>query len=525
MPDGSSQGPQNAHVHGAHQPGRKSTTDASASQSRQTEHCSGTAGTAANPVLTAVLTEEHATWLEERAIDPEIAVAHGLRSAVVLGQGSWFGIPYGNGAVQFRRTDEKQYRWQQGSALDWWNKDAITDTTLSSFPLVVTEGVLDALSVLSAGHPRVVSVPVGAPSTEDTEGNRKYQFIADSLDILRDVETIILAVDGDAPGMNLMHDLAIRLGKRRCKYVEYPDNAKDPNDVALRYGHKALAAVLNGAKWCRVTGLYRMEDLPPAPDRYGISTMMPGLSDYFRMRKGDFTVITGVPGSGKSTIVNDICCRMAKHHQWRTCFASFEQKPQTDHKRALRTWFCRKPEKDCSAIELTKADAWINAYFSFIVPPIDEDASMAWVLERMSAAVVRYGADICVIDPWNEMDHDRPRDVSMTDYVGLAIRQIKRFAPEWDVHFIVVAHPAKIKRDNSGTMPEPTLYDIADSAHFFNKPDVGIVIHPARDEQHGEHTRVIVKKVRYRDQIGKPGLVRMTYDRYTAKFQAVMATM
>lgn len=509
-------------AHGARQQGRKNGTDAYHSPSSETDHSFSTAGTAGKPELIGILTESHAQWLEDRNIDPEIATRYGVESAKGLGTGSWIGWRYPNNGIQFRRTDAKEYRWLKGSKLDWWNKDSLFDATLVDTPLVITEGVLDALSALSAGYRRVVSVPIGAPSSEDTTGNRKYSFIADSLDDLKGFKEIILAVDGDEPGLNLQHDLSIRLNRGRCKYVEYPDGTKDLNDVARLFGFNAVVNTLQTARWCHVPGLFRMSELPPIPYAKPFATRIDGLDEHYRLRKGDFTVVTGVPGSGKSTFVNDVCCRMAAWHEWNTCFASFEQMPQVDHRRALRTWHSRRYERDMDAVQTVSADAWIDQCFSFVVPSEDDDCSLEWCLERMASSVVRYGSDICVIDPWNEMDHNKPSDMTTTEYVGAAIRQLKRFARKWNVHLIVVAHPSKMAREKqSGLIPMPTMYDISDSAHWWNKPDVGIIVHPQQDDFVGPHTAVKVAKSRYHDQIGKPGTVKLKYEPQTSRFEKV----
>ena len=80
-----------------------------------------------------------------------------------------------------------------------------------------------------------------------------------------------------------------------------------------------------------------------------------------------------------------------------------------------------------------------------------------------------------MIDPWNEVEHARRRDESVTDYIGRGIRALKRFARLYDVVVIVIAHPTKdVGRD--GKARPPTLYDIEGSAHWFNKCDHGIVV-------------------------------------------------
>ena len=69
---------------------------------------------------------------------------------------------------------------------------------------------------------------------------------------------------------------------------------------------------------------------------------------------------------------------------------------------------------------------------------------------------------------------------------------------------VVAAHPTKLK-----TGETPGLYDISDSAHWTNKPDVGIILirEPKDPELH-----IHVKKVRHQRQVGRPGEVRWTWN-------------
>ena len=62
-------------------------------------------------------------------------------------------------------------------------------------------------------------------------------------------EKIILAVDSDGPGVNLMNDLAMRLGKVRCKWVRYPQGCKDLNDALMKYGERGVVNFDFDAYW------------------------------------------------------------------------------------------------------------------------------------------------------------------------------------------------------------------------------------------------------------------------------------
>lgn len=465
------------------------------------------------------LRETHARLLENRGIDAETAAKYGVESCDRAGD--WISIPYvlGDQVVnhKFRTlSGEKQFAQDKSAVKTFWNFNAITDPTLADQPLIITEGEFDALAAIQAGYPRSISVPDGAPAEAQGEEDRgvKYSYVVETKGALSGVKEIILCTDGDGPGVNLLNDLAIRLGKARCKWVRYPKGCKDLNDAFRLYGPKGVTETINRAKWMRVDGLYRMSELPPvvapAPHKLGMSI----LDDHYRPRLGDFTVVTGIPGHGKTSFINEVCARVVERFDWPVAIASFEQKPQTDHRRNLRTLHSGKLQAWMSQEQLAAADRWIDDNFVFIAPSEDDDVTLKWTLERCAAAAIQYGAKLVVIDPWNEMDHVRPSDVTLTEYVGVAIREFRRLAHKYGVHVIVAAHPAKLKRNKDGAFEIPSLYDISDSAHWYNKSDVGIVVHrldPAR-------TLIRVAKSRYHDEIGTPGDVEAHFVREVGRY-------
>jgi twinkle protein len=101
----------------------------------------------------------------------------------------------------------------------------------------------------------------------------------------------------------------------------------------------------------------------------------------------------------------------------------------------------------------------------------------------------------------------------MSDQQGL--NKLRRFTRDNNIHTWLVAHPSKFlvkgqKRD------VPTLYDIADSAHFYNKADYGVVVY--RPDDQSSRVELHVQKVRFYTT-GKKGTCGLDYDvqagRYT----------
>lgn len=455
------------------------------------------------------LTARHGDLLEARGLDIELLERLGVSSSSKLGPDT-IAIPYFRGdqmvGTKYRTiAGEKRFLQEVGSEQILYNRNCLSDPALAGQPIIVTEGEIDCWSALQAGFERAVSVPGGAPATQVGERSAaKYGFV-DDMPALSDSEPIILATDGDEPGAALRADLALRFGARRCKWVRYPKGCKDLNEALQQHGVRGVVETLNRAQWI-IGNVYRMSDIPPMPVAVPHDSGFPGLEDRYRLRLGDLAVITGIPSHGKSAFVGDIACRMALKHKWPVCFASFEQAPTLDHRRALRTWWGGGLAVSLDTETLERADRWIDEWFSFVVPDPESYATFPWVMDRFAAAALRYGTRLFVLDPWNELEHDRPRDLPLTEYVGTALRDIKAFCRRYEAHFIVVAHPAKLRKED-GKTPIPTLYDIADSAMWANKADVGIVVHRKSEDE----TLIRIAKSRYHDQIGKPGDVSVRY--------------
>jgi len=500
----------------AHTPGETSMSLVSPSRSR-TDTLAGTvtiAGGADRP-----LTQKQIDILEGRGINVELAVRMGWRSAGRSGYGETIEIPYYRGGREVNCKTrsiegEKRFHQVEGGEKCLYNVDAIRD--VGDEPLIITEGEMDSMIALQCGYV-AVSVPDGAP--KDAIGDKqtvKYDYLRD---VPPGLKKIILATDGDNAGANLLHDLGIRLGKHRCQWVKYPPGCKDLNDVFKAWGSTGVREIIAVAQYLHIDGLHRLSELPPRPEMAACDIGIAAMKDHLKLRPGDFSVMTGIPSHGKSTFANQLAFNMAKNHGWHICFASFEQEPQTEHRKALRTLYHGRPAYLQGNEDMTAADRWIDEHFSFIVP--DEDSNewfdIAWLKDRMAAAVTRHNAKMIVIDPWNELDHVfNSHEMTLTQYVGSSIKELKRFARRFIVHVMVIAHPAKLQKDKKdGTYPIPSAYDISDSAHWYNKTDQIIVVHRTK----ANNTLIRVAKSRYHYALGKPGDVELRFDDYTYRYE------
>lgn len=478
------------------------------------------------------ISDRHLQWLEERGISPDLAVRFGLSTAD--GALVFPFIEHGKQVGAKFRGPQKKFWQQAGGKRTFWNADALDDPALAKgdMPLIICEGEIDALTAIECGFPLTVSVPDGAPPETsaplsgdvDPEEDRtgKFEFLYNNRDRLKRVKRFILAVDNDAPGQRLAAELVRRLGASRCAFVAYQEGCKDLNDVLKAGGPEGVTAVLNGAKPYPVKGLYKFEDYPPVAAIQTIRTGWATVDQHLSLFPGCFEVVTGIPGHGKTTWVMNRAVNAARNHGWRTVVFSPEMPVEPYLHNKLRRIVTGLPlyrvEEDRDLLRRT--DRFLNDAFYLIGDDpedgLDEEMTLDWVIERSIDAVHRYGVQHMVLDPWNEVEHAKPPHESMPDYIGGGIRKLKRFAKQYQVHVTTIVHPTKAV---GGDQPRiPNLYDCEGSAHWYNKPDLGVIV--ARDPENplGNETIIRVAKVRF-DETGQRGDVRLRYEADSCRFE------
>jgi twinkle protein len=448
---------------------------------------------------------KHKEWIEARGIEVELAEEFGLETRQE-GGANWLLVPYlDQGEIvnhKWRLTKDKRHKMDSGAPLLLWNADVLKTQSVrdGKVPVVITEGEWDALAAIQSGCHYTVSVPNGAPAqvTADLDGAKRYDWVDRHASDLANVREFIIAADGDEAGANLRTDLVALLGPDRCKFVEYPKGCKDLNEVLLLHGQEGVSACVLNAKPIPVQGLYRVSDFPERGVVRSFDCGVEPLEDYLKIVPGTLTVLTGYANMGKSTLMNEIIAYQLYRH-FPVCVASFETdvKPILVNGIAGALLSC-EPKDVYQHEKRAVAMQCIEERLVIISQAVEEDLEMDLdkFLDLCRVAVVRHGVKMIVLDPWNELEHKRARDETETDYIGRAIRAIKRFAKLNDVAFWVVAHPTK---PHEGVKKVPGLYDISGSANWANKADYGLTYH--RPIPNDNYAKVLISKVR----MGLPG--------------------
>jgi twinkle protein len=361
----------------------------------------------------------------------------------------------------------------------------------------------------------------------------KLDYLDKAAEWLDPLEKIILMLDNDAPGVFLQQELVRRLGAERCYTVKYPEGCKDANDVLLTHGAWMLRNMIADAVPIPIKGVVDLHEydaqvqaLWESGMQGGMSTGWPSVDLIYTVKPGRLTIVTGIPGSGKSSVVDALLINLAKLHGWRFGLYSPENYPPESHILRLVEKTMEKSgrlhaEYRLSAEELNNGREWVADHFWFF--GLDEDRLMDvdTLLEQGKSLVKRQGVRGIVLDPWNEVEASYPAGMTETQYISKSLSKIRKFARSYGVHIWIVVHPTKLYRDKEGKYPLPSLYDCAGGAHWRNKMDMGVVINRP-DDPTDKRVEFHVQKCRFREE-GMIGMKTLLFSHTSGGYEENIA--
>lgn len=470
-------------------------------------------------------------FLESRGLDWELANRLGF-----VASGHRVGFRYESGGqmkfTKWRNLDKSG--WQispSGQVMQFYNLDCLTDKSSgpeeAHTPLIITEGELDALSVIQAGLSYVVSVPNGAGASRsegviDASQDSQFAYLWDAWPLVEKFHKVVLFTDNDNPGLVLRDELALRIGDKKCYYVTVPDGCKDANDVLKTCGEEKLRQIIEEAKPLVSDDIVGLFELPPMAKMPQISTGWPELDKHCLLTRPEFMVITGEPGTGKSQFARALGFHLSlgtSRENYKTgtdvmrgMYFTLEDPANRLQRDAYQ--YMRGIGFESTDLEKQQRVRDILSARIKVIKPTDGTLSLEWAMERIEWAILRHNCQYVVLDPWNEIEHDMGRQ-SETQYIGDAIRKLKRICSKLGVLLIVVAHPTKLDK-RSGPVD---LYSIAGSANWYNKADHGVVL--TKPDFAENILKVDIQKCKDWETMGSPGSVYMRFCRSKKDFICV----
>jgi len=397
------------------------------------------------------------------------------------------------------RTSDKHFKMVSGAQLIPYGIDVAIDN--SDTELVIVEGEMDALSFYEAGIKNVISVPNGA-----SKGSQKLEWLDEVYHIF-DGKRICLATDMDEAGIALRNELARRLGKSNCWIIELP--YKDANDTLINSGTAGLVECYNSASPFPVEGIddalsvkHEVLSLYDEGTPQGFDIGMD-----FIWHPGQVTLVTGIPGHGKSTFIKNVIFKLAEMHglksfiysaeEANTAFALSDMYQIGIGKSFFKSDYSSRITRD----EIEEWTPFMNEHFKYYRLS-DNDLSIEGILEKAKDMVKRFGVNIMVIDNMSTVEKSMSNQTDTRHHqIKNMMNDVSRFARNFGVHVFLVAHPKKMTEIKSGIYRVPNGYDVGDSSHWFNLPDNGMTVYRNLETKQTELHRWKVR-FKYSGQVG-----------------------
>ena len=368
------------------------------------------------------------------------------------------------------------HKVQHGQAKCWCQQNSDTAPLLFNMnrinvnsPLLICEGEPDCLSAIEAGFKNAVSVPLGSSN---------LHWIDENLEWLDQFESIIICADNDDAGVKMQKECVPRLGSWRTKVVDIPAIpigntgrvTKDLNEILYVCGKDKVLELILDAKDSPVPSVADLSDVEPTEyeDVDGVTTGLKAIDDeLMRLFFGTLTIVSGQPGSGKSSLLTQLACNSLDNDISTWLFSG--ELPNGVEK----SWFnyiFAGPRNITDAISRrgnpykkisTTTLAEINKTYKgrWHIYRDDYDNTLDKLIASMTDTVRKYGARCLILDNFMCIDTETSELRSQTD----TIKKLIEFAKKYQVAVILVCHPRKM---DAGT--NVGIYDIAGTSNIVN---------------------------------------------------------
>ena len=357
----------------------------------------------------------------------------------------------------------------KGEIKNWCQKDSDTMPLLFNMnrvnttqPLLICSGELDCAAAIESGWLNATSIPLGDQNTHWCEL---------LWDWLEQFESIIICADNDDSGIKYCKDIVPRLGTWRTKTVVLPEEVKDLNEALYRYGKSRTLDLIVNAKDTPVPSVEDLSDVKAIDfsEMDGIKTGVVALDkELIKLPYGTLTILSGMPGAGKSSLVSQIICNTIDEGKNVWLFSGELSNPIS------KSWlnFLLAGQRNIDTIG-TDGDT----YYKVNDSAIDEinrtyrgqwyvykdncDNDIDSLMRSATDSIRKYGIKLVILD--NLMTVSNVDSDNELKEQTMVIKKLVALAQKYNVAVILVAHPRKLAKN-----ADMGLFDVAGSSNLVN---------------------------------------------------------
>lgn len=367
----------------------------------------------------------------------------------------------------------------KGEAKTWCQKGADTKPLLFNMnrinvgqPLLCCEGEADSMAAYEAGFTNVVSVPLGS---------QNHHWIEENWEWLDQFQEIIVCSDNDKAGVQMAKDVCPRLGTWRTKVVDIPyqdeetgHRIKDLNELLYYKGKQAVMDAIINAKESPIDSVVDLSDVEDISisDLDGVYFGIDQLDkELFKLFYGTLTLVTGRPGSGKTSLLYQIVCNVLEQGKgawifsrelpdfmsksWMNYLLAGPRNVEPKHSAAGAVYYQVTKEAKRGISDCYRGECYVYKN--------DWPNDIESIQESMEASARKYGSKLFLLDNLMTINLHSSDDNKYDKQTEL-INWLIQFSSKFNVAVILVAHPRKFQ--NTGGAVD--LYDIGGSSNLVN---------------------------------------------------------
>ena len=415
-------------------------------------------------------------------------------------------------------TNKDKFKW-------FWQQNADTSDVLfgvdkidTTKPTLIVEGYNDCLACIESGYMNTVSIPGGA---------NDFKWLEENYETLEKIPEFILWYDDDEAGQKASKVVADRLGNYKVKIVDIPLECKskiseyfggktdkaDANNVLMSCGKDYVLKIIHDAKDVPNPRLKKLFDYEPV-DIAQLPHVSTGLTTLDKLVtgnfSGDFVVLTGKSGEGKTTLTLEMCIIAPIENGHKVMAFSGEASGPVLLGRLMRPLAGPRHIKiiDNSSngfpdtyIVHQNAQKAIAEYYKDKIWLYDDKGEMQTsaktILDEMVYAYKKYGVDVFLLDNLMTIATSSSSDDKYSSQIEFVLA-LKKFTREYNVTVFLVAHSKKPQQGK-----EDDMYSVAGAAEIVNLADRGYSIKRLNNDVEGYDSCITVIKDRHDGRVGQ----------------------
>jgi len=177
-----------------------------------------------------------------------------------------------------------------------------------------------------------------------------------------------------------------------------------------------------------------------------------GMGDHLRWRLGEWTLVTGYEGHGKTTWLGHQIVDLAAQYGVRSCVASLEADPAKNFSVMFQQAMgCVRPVKlpsgDPDEAWFDRCVDWMNERVFFYNKV--GFVKLSEVLKLFAYTAQRFGCRVFVLDSLMMLQGDLGMGESANEREKEMAQRLKIFCETYDAHLFLVAHPKKVQEEKT----------------------------------------------------------------------------